>query len=88
MDSLSTLSYPKLTKIYQNLYMMDSNVLLHWIQFRSTGNGLQMTEKKTTRTYPPFYERFIPIAIGLLALVIIGMLAFTIAIGVGALKFG
>lgn len=47
-----------------------------------------MTEKKTKRTYPPFYEKFIPVAIGLLAIVVLGMLVFTIAVGVGALKFG
>ncbi len=40
------------------------------------------------RQYPAFYEKFIPIAIGLLALVILGMLVFTIAVGVGALTFG
>ena len=47
-----------------------------------------MTENKPKRTYPPFYEKFVPVAIGLLAIVVIGMLAFTIAVGVGALKFG
>lgn len=47
-----------------------------------------MTDKKPKRAYPPFYEKFIPVAIGLLALVVIGMLVFTIAVGVGALKFG
>jgi len=47
-----------------------------------------MTEKKTQRTYPPFYEKFLPVAIGLLAIVVIGMLVFTIAVGLGALKFG
>ncbi len=40
------------------------------------------------RQYPTFYEKFIPIAIGLLAIVIIGMLVFTIAVGVGVLDFG
>jgi len=40
------------------------------------------------REYPDFYEKVIPIAIGLLAIVILGMLVFTIAVGVGALKFG
>lgn len=47
-----------------------------------------MTEKKLKKNYPPFYEKFIPIAISLLAIVILGMLVFTIAVGVGALKFG
>ncbi|MBC8505717.1 MAG: hypothetical protein ISR58_09750 [Anaerolineales bacterium] len=40
------------------------------------------------RQYPAFYEKFVPIAIGILAFVILGMLVFTIAVGVGALKFG
>ena len=44
-----------------------------------------MTDKKTKRTYPPFYEKFVPVAIGVLAVVIIGMLVFTIAVGVGVL---
>jgi len=47
-----------------------------------------MTHKNIKRTYPPFYEKFVPVAIGLLAAVIIGMLVFTIAVGVGFLKFG
>jgi len=49
-----------------------------------------MREKSTStkRKYPAFYEKFIPIAIGILSFVIFGMLVFTIAIGVGALKFG
>ena len=47
-----------------------------------------MTEKKLKRTYPPYYEIFVPVAIGLLAILVVGMLAFTISIGVGALKFG
>lgn len=47
-----------------------------------------MNQKKTKRSYPPFYEKFVPVAIGLLAIVILGMLVFTIAIGIGALNFG
>ena len=39
------------------------------------------------REYPAFYEKFVPVAIGILAVVIVAMLAFTIAVGVGALKF-
>ncbi len=46
-----------------------------------------MTEKKPKRTYPPYYEIFVPVAIGLLAIVVVGMLIFTIAIGMGVLKF-
>ena len=47
-----------------------------------------MVEKKIKRKYSPFYEKFVPIAIGLLILVVVGMLVFTVAVGVGALKFG
>ena len=42
-----------------------------------------MSEKKPKRVYPPFYEKFVPIALGLLAVVIVGVLNFTIAVGVG-----
>ena len=47
-----------------------------------------MAERKINRKYPPFYEKFVPIAIGLLIMVVVGMLVFTVAVGVGALKFG
>jgi len=50
-----------------------------------------MTTKHTnrnSRTYPAFYEKFIPIAIGLLAVLIVGMLAYTLAVGTGILQFG
>ncbi len=40
------------------------------------------------REYPAFYEKAIPIAIGLLALVIIAMLVFTILVALGVLNFG
>jgi len=40
------------------------------------------------RAYPDFYEKFIPIAIGLLAVLIFGMLAYTVAVGAGILQFG
>ena len=48
-----------------------------------------MTEKTTLpkRQYPAFYEKFVPVAIGVLAVVIVGMLIFTIAVGVGVLTF-
>ena len=46
------------------------------------------TPSSPKRQYPAFYEKFVPIAIGILAVVILGMLLFTIAVGVGMLKFG
>lgn len=50
--------------------------------------GTHEREKRQPRTYPPFYERFIPAAIGLLVILIIGMLVFTVAVGTGLLRFG
>lgn len=44
--------------------------------------------KKSQRRYPSFYERFVPIAIVLLVIVIVAMLAFTLAIGTGLLVLG
>ncbi|MEN8171993.1 MAG: hypothetical protein ABFS03_03845 [Chloroflexota bacterium] len=35
------------------------------------------------RVYPDFYEKFIPIAIGLLAVLIFGMLVFTVVVAAG-----
>ncbi len=49
---------------------------------------MRITPSSPKRQYPAFYEKFIPIAIGILAIVIFGMLVFTIAVGVGLLKFG
>jgi hypothetical protein len=47
-----------------------------------------MTEKKSKRQYPSFYEKIVPIAIAILALVVIGMLIFTIAVAIGVVSFG
>ncbi len=49
-----------------------------------------MTEKinRLPRKYPVFYEKFIPIAIGLLAILVLSMLIFTVAVGTGVLHFG
>jgi hypothetical protein len=48
-----------------------------------------MSEKSppTKREYPALYEKFVPIAIGLLLVVVIAMLVFTVLVGVGALSF-
>ncbi len=40
------------------------------------------------RMYPGFYEKFVPVAIGLLLLAVIAMLVFTVAVGAGLLNFG
>ena len=49
-----------------------------------------MSEKppESPREYPPVYEKIVPLAIGLLLIVIVGVLIFTVAVGVGVLKFG
>jgi hypothetical protein len=47
-----------------------------------------MTEKKSKRQYPSFYEKIVPTAIAILALVVIGMLIFTIAVAIGVVSFG
>jgi hypothetical protein len=47
-----------------------------------------MVQKKTKRSYPPFYEKIVPVVISVLAIVILGILVFTIAVGLGALNFG
>ena len=49
-----------------------------------------MTEdvNRNQRKFPIFYEKFIPVAIGFLAVLILGMLAFTLAVGTGFLHFG
>ena len=39
------------------------------------------------REYPAVYEKFVPLAIGLLLVVVIAMLLFTVLVGVGAINF-
>ena len=43
---------------------------------------------ESKRAYPGLYEKIVPIAIGLLVVIVVAMLVFTILVGVGALKFG
>jgi hypothetical protein len=49
-----------------------------------------MTHKSPTskREYPAVYEKVVPIALGVLAVIVVAMLIFTILVGVGALDFG
>ena len=49
-----------------------------------------MSEKSppSERKYPPLYEKIIPVALGILAIIILGMLVYTVAVGVGILNFG
>lgn len=49
-----------------------------------------MTEKppKSPRAYPAVYEKVVPIAIGVLVLLVTAMLVFAILVGVGAINFG
>ncbi len=48
-----------------------------------------MTKKlpNAKRAYPAVYERIIPIALGVLAVIIFVMLLFTILVGVGVFSF-
>jgi len=48
-----------------------------------------MTEKPspTKREYPAVYEKIVPIAIGVLILIVFAMLIFTVLVGIGALSF-
>jgi len=39
------------------------------------------------RSYPPVYEKLIPITIGVLILIIAGMLIFTIAVALGVVSW-
>jgi len=49
-----------------------------------------MTEKKpsTKRNYPAVYEKIVPIALGVLVVIVVAMLIYTILVGIGALNFG
>ena len=49
-----------------------------------------MIEKSpsTKRNYPAVYEKIVPIALGVLVVIVIAMLLFTILVGIGALNFG
>ena len=43
----------------------------------------QSIEKTNQRRYPKFYEKTVPIAIGLIVLIIVGMLVFALGVGFG-----
>ena len=45
-------------------------------------------ESKKERSYPPVYEKLIPIAIGVLGFIIVGVLIFTVAVALGIFNFG
>ena len=49
-----------------------------------------MAEKSSDskREYPAVYEKIIPIALGMLVVIIIMMLLYTILVGVGVFSFG
>ena len=49
-----------------------------------------MTENKPSskRAYPAVYEKIVPIAIGLLLIIVIGMLVYTVLVAIGLLSFG
>lgn len=49
-----------------------------------------MTEKSSDskREYPAVYEKIVPIALGLLSMIVLAMLIFTVLVGIGILNFG
>lgn len=50
-----------------------------------------MTSEKSPdskRTYPAIYEKIVPIALGILGMIVLAMLVFTVLVGVGLLNFG
>ena len=49
-----------------------------------------MTEKSpdSNREYPTIYEKIVPIILGVLAVIVLAMLVYTILVGVGVLHFG
>ena len=55
-----------------------------------TQKTVVMTEKPSPpkREYPAVYEKAVPIAIGVLIMIVIAMLVFTVLVGIGALNFG
>ena len=42
--------------------------------------------KKTEKKYPEVYERFIPVAIGVIVVIVIGMLILTLGIAFGFIQ--
>lgn len=49
-----------------------------------------MTEKPSPskREYPAVYEKIVPIALGLLIVIVVALLLYTVLVGIGALNFG
>ena len=48
-----------------------------------------MAEKSpdSKREYPAVYEKAVPIALGILALIVLAVLVYTVLVGVGVLSF-
>jgi hypothetical protein len=40
------------------------------------------------REYPAVYEKIVPIALGVLVLIVVALLVYTILVGIGILNFG
>jgi len=49
-----------------------------------------MVEKSpnSKREYPAVYEKIVPIALGVLGIIVVGMLIFTVLVALGVLHFG
>lgn len=75
-------------KTYENLRVHLPWGRLNWRAESIPGaTRAQMTSpqppNKPERAYPKFYERAVPLAVGLLALIILGMLIYTIGVALG-----
>jgi hypothetical protein len=46
------------------------------------------TEKESLqkREYPPFYEKIVPIAIGVMAVIVVGLLVFALGVAAGLIQ--
>jgi len=46
------------------------------------------TEKESLqkREYPPFYEKVVPIAIGVMAIIVVGLLVFALGVAAGLIQ--
>jgi len=49
---------------------------------------IKHVEKTKERSYPAVYEKLIPVAIGVIVILIIGMLGFAVAIATGVISAG
>ena len=60
------------------------------LESQITQKAVVMTEKPSPskREYPAVYEKAVPIAIGVLIVIVIAMLLYTVLVAIGVLSFG